>query len=178
MSMPCVECSGILRFETLDRLEHHLKMFHGFLGEARIRAALAAAEMPVAEGKESTMTTHATVATPKACKVCARMAPDQCKRHGGPSHSTSFKGKASLALRKGGRPPKSRAQGPPPHAAACSRCHRKDGSHTPLCPRSGASTSERLPSASALLAAVRKLRREIEVRQRTLLAAQKLLGVS
>ena len=31
-------------------------------------------------------------AAPAACKVCARFAPAKCKRHGGPSRSTSHGG--------------------------------------------------------------------------------------
>lgn len=37
---------------------------------------------------------------PAACQVCARFAPEKCKRHGGPARSTSFSGKK----RKGGAP--------------------------------------------------------------------------
>jgi hypothetical protein len=32
-------------------------------------------------------------ADPASCKVCARLAPEKCKRHGGASRSTSFRGR-------------------------------------------------------------------------------------
>lgn len=34
-------------------------------------------------------------ANPAACRYCTRMAPEKCARHGGPSHSTSFRGDRS-----------------------------------------------------------------------------------
>ena len=35
------------------------------------------------------------VADPASCLHCARVTPERCKRHGGPSHSTSFGGHAT-----------------------------------------------------------------------------------
>lgn len=31
-------------------------------------------------------------ADPAACETCAKLAPDKCHRHGGPTHSTSYRG--------------------------------------------------------------------------------------
>lgn len=67
--------------------------------------------------KEDAMPTHARGPNPEACKHCARYAPEKCKRHGGPSHGTSYaerKGRAATktvaGTANGSRPGKESAR--------------------------------------------------------------------
>lgn len=125
MAVACVECNGVIRLDDLDELEAHLIQFHGFLGKDRIRAALAAAgpqkeaavtapsaDAPPAPARRAkrgrppgdpagtprARRGHPHTKDPEACAHCKRLAPEKCRRHGGPSHSTAFRGKARLGL--------------------------------------------------------------------------------
>lgn len=44
--------------------------------------------------------THTETCPRRVCKLCERVAPDKCKHHGGPDHSTARRGKGRAAAKK------------------------------------------------------------------------------
>lgn len=145
--IPCNECDGLVRFKDQAELDEHVRDVHHYLLEGRVpgfgiaqrpagtavmEPATAVTLTPTERAlvkpnghKETSVATHPNGANPDNCRLCARFAPERCKRHGGITRSTSSMGrKERAALAK-----KTRVTSQPP----CSACHRADGTHTVNC---------------------------------------------
>jgi len=135
---PCAECDWLVRFKTEAELDAHVKTAHPYaIGRVKIKDLesnpTAGVKAPLTvtgeqvqhvskllakhDRKGAPVATKPKTADPKTCKTCARYAPEKCHRHGGPAHSSSYRGKQSTT----------------PEIKECKRCHRRNGTHTPRC---------------------------------------------
>lgn len=151
---PCRGCAGLIRFKTQEQLDTHSKAVHP--PDSPLRG-LAATQ------KEATLATKPTTAQPENCRLCARHAPEKCKRHGGPSRSLGVVPRAARQARAQGKAP-------------CSHCHRTDGTHTANCRSLGATKPQgkalAFTGVHMLRAAVQQLEAELGQTQALIKKAQ------